>query len=246
LIRRLISAGLVLALAACDRHGLDRLTPGETGRVAEIRSGDTMVLEGGLVVRLAGVDAPNQGEPHAAEAAASLARQVAGKEVRLLYGGQKRDSYGRALAQVRLKGDRAWLQEGLLKDGAAWVRTYPDNRALAAQMLAVEQAARTAKKGVWALQPALVRLPVEVTGKPGFHIVEGRVTAVTLGESGTDLTLDGVVRATVPGRRAQDFALMQIDLPALRGKLVRIRGFVRRGGEMVLDHPEQLEVFKVD
>jgi micrococcal nuclease len=238
LTRALAIVCLLLVLAACGRNPLDRLARGEAGRVAEVRSGDTLVLQSGLVVRLAGVDAPNSRQPYAREATAELERLATGQDVQLFYGGSRRDRYDRALAQVRLEKGGVWLQERLLESGAAWVRTYSDNRALAAEMLAAEAKGRQDGKGVWALTPPLVRLPIEAVGRRGFHIVEGRVSAA----APDALVLDGLMRAEVPAPRRADFTALALD--QLRGRLVRVRGPVGRDNVLRLDHPEQIELLE--
>lgn len=241
-IKRLaILALLGTGLAGCNGQGLNQLASGEQGRVAEVRSGDTLVLDDGLVVRLAEIDAPNLDQPYAAEATAALSKLVSGQTVQLLYAGRRRDNYGRALAQVRLKDSRAWLQMRLLQDGAARVRTYADNRALAAELLDAEAEARGAKKGIWALADYRVRLPVEARGESGFELVEGRVSGAFGSRQGAELDLDKMVTAKIPQGQLAAFAKSGRDPGRLTGKLVRVRGYLRRDGTMALDHPEQLE-----
>ena len=89
-------ASLTLCLAACgDNAGLERLSRGETGKVVEVRSGDVLALDNGLVVRLAGLQAPRMDEPGAQAARADLERRALGKRVALYYGGARRDAFGR-------------------------------------------------------------------------------------------------------------------------------------------------------
>lgn len=54
----LASVAAVTALAGCGGPGVDQLAAGPRGVVAEVRSGDAVVLRGGQVVRLVGVEAP--------------------------------------------------------------------------------------------------------------------------------------------------------------------------------------------
>jgi len=55
-------AGAAVLVGCADGLALDRLAAGEHGKVAEVRSGDVMVLDGGLMVRLAGLEVPRTGE----------------------------------------------------------------------------------------------------------------------------------------------------------------------------------------
>lgn len=200
-----------------------------------------MVLEDGLVVRLAGIDAPNSGEAYAEEAQRALAALAQGKPVELLYGGRRRDNYGRALAQVRISSGRMWLQDRLVREGGARVRSYPDNRALVEPLLRSEAEARAKGRGLWRLAVFRVRLPVEARARPGFQIIEGRVTGAYGGPQGAEIDLDQMVTARIPERLRGEFARVNRDPGKLKGKLVRVRGYLRRDGTLSLDHPEQLE-----
>lgn len=233
----------MLVLGACDGSGVDQLAAGPKAAVAEARSGDSVLLDTGQVVRLAGIESPHGTDPYAAEARAALARLVNGQEVQLMYGGARQDAYGRILAHLKLTHG-GWVERALLKAGAARVHTYPDNRALARAMLDDEARARAAGKGLWALSDYRVRLPDEAAAKPfGFQVVEGRVTAAGDGH----IDLERWVEADAPKGADAMFNASGVAMADLPGKLVRIRGLLRPGrGEAVmrLDHPEQIEVLK--
>ena len=230
---------LALALAGCRDGALDRLAAGEAGRVAEVTSGDSLTLDSGLEVRLAGVEAPKGERPYADPARTALAKLVDGRTVQLLYGGVRRDRYGRALAHVRLKHGGAWVEKALLRDGAVRERTWADNRALAAPMLEAEAYARNRKLGLWALPAYQVLLPREAAYADGFQIVEGRVRRV----EDADLLFDAGLTARTDEKAVPDFKTVARAPEQLRGRLVRIRGPIR-DGVLKLDHPEQIELLK--
>jgi hypothetical protein len=98
-----------------------------------------------------------------------------------------------------------------------------------------------AGRGLWGLAAYRVRLPVEAQGASGFSIVEGRVTGAFGSPQGAEMDLDKVVTATIAQAQLAEFARTGRDPGRLRGKLVRVRGYLRRDGTMPLDHPEQLE-----
>ena len=240
---------VAIPLAACgDSAGLERLSRGEEGRVVEVRSGDVLALDNGLVVRLAGLQAPRSDEPGAEAARANLEKRTLGKRVALYYGGARRDGFGRALAQVRLEDGRQWVQGALLEDGVARERTFADNRALASAMLDAEARARAAKRGLWAAGAYQVRLPREVTARiDGFQIVEGRVRSAFPGRDGYEVEMDGArdgfsVEITRPA--AADLAAAGHPPQSLVGRLVRVRGAIGRDGLMRVDHPEAVEVLR--
>ena len=249
MIRHALLLVALAGLAACGRApGLDRLAPGEQGRVADVRTGDSLALDSGLEVRLAGVEAPKGAEPYAAQSLQALRALADGRRVQLLYGGARRDRYGRALAQVQLKRGGGWVEQVLLKQGAVRMRTWADNRAMAAPMLEAEAYARNRKLGLWALPAYRVLLPGEASGAQGFAVVEARVRALGGAEPSrlelTSQTGTGLA-AVIDPKAAQDFKTAGKAPEQLRGRHLRLRGYIR-GYQRVLelDHPEQVEWLK--
>lgn len=235
----------MLALAGCgDGAALDRLASAGGGRVIEVRSADLVVLDDGEAVKLAGLAAFRRGDPHAAEARAVLDGLVLGREVEMLSGGAARDPFGRRVAHLRLVEGRRWVQGEMLEAGAGRVRTFADQRALAAPMLEREARARAAGRGLWALEAYQVRLPWELRETRGFQVVEGRVTAVRRYGAGFELDLQGFASVDIPGRSAGDFEAAGKPVTDLAGRLVRVRGTVRGGRSMRADHPEAVEVLE--
>jgi endonuclease YncB( thermonuclease family) len=238
---------LPLALDGCA-PGLEQLAAGPIDKVAQVHNGDSLVLAGGQTVRLVGIEAPKNDQVYAAEARQALEDLVSGQQVQLFYGGARQDAYGRILAHLRLRRDRSWVQKTLLEAGAARVRTYLDNRALARPMLDAEARARKASRGLWTLLAYRVRLPEEAAVDPfGFQIVEGKVSFVQPDGDGLAMDLEHWVRAEVPRASQAPFASAGLTPSVLKGRLVRVRGMTRPGrGEAVLtlDHPEQVELLR--
>ncbi len=233
--------------------------PVAAGTVAEIVDGDTLVLEGGVQVRLVGIQAPKlalgrpgfTAWPLAEEAKAELVRLTAGKLLALAYTGQKIDRHGRLLAH--LSDQRGtWIQGAMLQAGMARVYTFADNRGRAGDMLAIEDAARRARRGIWGHPYYRLRQATETPQSVGsFQIVEARVVEATrVGGNlylnfGADWKSDftvfvarGQLRAFAAAGPANDVAELY------RGQLVRVRGWIgRRNGPMIeATHPEQIEV----
>jgi endonuclease YncB( thermonuclease family) len=231
-----------VTLAGCNGSGeLDRLTRGEAGRVTEVRAGDAFVTETGLVVRLAGVEAPHGADPGAAEARDALARLVQGQQVVLFYGGAHRDRYDRAIAQVKVLKGGAWVQKALLDDGRVRVHTWPDNAALAHSLLTAEAKARMAGKGLWALPDYRIMLPSEAKGAPRFAVLEGRVSKISADRGPLWLDFaEGGVEAKIPAGARSSFQVAGTDFQSLAGRIVRVRGWLA-GGVLTLDHPAALE-----
>jgi endonuclease YncB( thermonuclease family) len=236
-----------LLLAGCGAEvALDGLAEGGRGVVTAAAAGDAVTLSDGRVVRLAGVEAPHGDAPYAAEAKATLERLAMGREVALLHGGARADPYGRVIAQLRDRKSRRWLQEALLEAGAARVRTYPDNRALARPMQTAEARARIARRGLWSLPAYQVKLPEELTAADrGFVIVEGRVGRVVRSRGSLFIDFErrgpDLVSVQAPIALEPDLAAAGIDVTRLQGRLIRVRGSVY-SQRISLDHPEQVEM----
>ena len=116
------------------------------GRVVGVADGDTITVLVGVEprrVRLAGVDAPEKGQPFGQRAKQALSRLVFGRTVRVVVHGQ--DRYGRTLGEVRLP-DGGSLNELLVEEGWAWHYTrYSKDQRLAER----EATARRSRRGLW-------------------------------------------------------------------------------------------------
>ena len=119
-------------------------------------------------------------------------------------------------------------------------------------LLAAENAARTAKRGLWA-NPNFA--PLSSENLPGleaarghFALVEGKVLSVR--ESGATIYVNFGRRwtrdftVTVLKRQRRAFAAAGIDLKQLEGRRIRVRGFIeQRGGPIIAaSAPEQIEL----
>lgn len=93
-------------------------------------------------VRLAGIDAPENGQPHAPESRDALAALVFGRTVEVVDNG--RDAAGRVIASVAINGSDVSRQ--LVATGNAWVAPTSTDTSLAA----AQSAAQASKLGIWA------------------------------------------------------------------------------------------------
>lgn len=128
---------------------------GETSRVDTVLSGDTLRLENGLIVRLAGIEAPHKANkqtgsaawPLAGRARTFLSRRAKGRDVQLYYSGDQRDRYGRAIADVHLGGTS--LSKIMTEAGYARVMSWPSQSFDMAPLYRVETIARSVQKNIW-------------------------------------------------------------------------------------------------
>lgn len=255
---------LTVAAAACtpahaSAAGLQaRLEPGERASVVEVVDGDTVLLDDGWQVRLVGIQAPKlplgrnnlRKWPLAEEARSALAALVLDRRVTLAYGGQRVDRHGRRLAHLFLD-DGSWVQGELLSRGMARVYTFPDNRAIVAEMLAAEGQARRDRAGIWGNGWYAIRAPGDTPRDIGsFQLVEGRVVGAADVRGtvylnfGADWRSDFTVKVTK--RNAKRFDAGGLDLLALEGRVIRVRGWLDdyNGPMIEATHPEQIEVLE--
>ncbi len=122
--------------------------------MAEVRDGDTVILDTGQKVRLLGIDTPElerEGQPAdflAHKAKRALADLAQGKRVRLEYDKLRYDRYGRTLAFLFLP-DGTNLSRELVRQGLAHVLTVPPNMRFREELLAAQREAIEACRGIW-------------------------------------------------------------------------------------------------
>jgi endonuclease YncB( thermonuclease family) len=124
------------------------------GRVVGITDGDTLTVlmdRKQIKVRLAEIDTPESGQPYGSRARQALSDLAFGKSARVVE--QGKDRYGRTIGRVYVGS--VDVNAALVRQGAAWVyRQYSHDGAL----LRLEQEAREARRGLWAL-PEAQRMP---------------------------------------------------------------------------------------
>jgi endonuclease YncB( thermonuclease family) len=249
----LSGVGAILPSAAAD------LAPGGTAGVRHVVDGDTVIIDpprdGATQIRLVGIQAPKLplGRPNfpkwplADEAKSLLEQLTLGRAVSLSYGGRRKDRHGRLLAHLHVGG--TWVQGALLEAGLARVYSFPDNRAVVPDMLALERKARAQRRGIWSDPFYAIRTPESVAPDIGsFQVVEGRVAdvAVVRGRAYLNFGVNWRTDFTVSlaPRVARLFAREGVDIRTYQGKVVRVRGWVKEyNGPMIeTTHPEQIEV----
>ncbi|MBN2321411.1 MAG: thermonuclease family protein [Acidobacteria bacterium] len=129
-------------------------------RVSKVIDGDTLILQGGERIRLIGVDTPELNDTR--ETAAAMAREARaflqglaeGTYVRLEYGRDKTDSYGRTLAYLYLK-DGTFINAEIVRQGYGAVYKFFPFQYLD-EFLFYEKRARAAGKGLWPIDPDIL------------------------------------------------------------------------------------------
>jgi endonuclease YncB( thermonuclease family) len=142
---------LVLLLALASPALAEELR----GRVVGITDGDTLTLltpqRREVKIRLAEIDTPERRQPYGTRARQVLSDLAFRRDVRVDV--QDTDRYGRTVG--RIYAGRVDVNAEMVRRGAAWVyRRYSRDPAL----LVLEDEARQARRGVWAL-PESQRTP---------------------------------------------------------------------------------------
>jgi micrococcal nuclease len=264
---------LVAALAVClsfaaGAHAECKGEDAGAGIVTEIQEGETLILEDGRAVRPVGVIGPKRarGGP-ASEARGEMEKALSdltlGKKVALRLGERKRDRYGRLLAQITVVRDNEtiWLQERLIAEGMARVISFPENRLCTVELLAKEEDARQAQKGLWKTGFFAIR---SADGEDllsrlaqSYEIVEGEVRSVADIKGRTYVNFGDNWRkdftAFISPQTAKLFGgapatgpMTSFDAAALKGKRIRVRGWLKNfnGPSITVTHPEQIEILE--
>jgi micrococcal nuclease len=246
------------ALAGDPVLPLEGLTALGESKVVSVIDGDTLLLEDGREVRLVGIQAPKLplGRPNfpawplADKAKAALERLTQGQTLKLFAGGATMDRHGRTLAQLQ-REDGVWIQATLIQSGMARAYSFPDNRALAPELLAYEREARGAKRGIWGNSFYRVRNPAELDDAvDSFQLVEGRVMTAAKPRSrlylnfGTDWKTDFTV--AIDAKALKLFKAAGLDPLSWEGRRLRVHGWIKSFNGPLIDvtHPEQIEVLE--
>ena len=245
------------AAAACD------LPPGEVVTIASVADGETVELNDGRTVRLAGIKAPapplgSTGEapwPFVKEAKERLTKRLpAGTKVELRFDERRQNRHGHTVAQLYVvQGEtREWLQQALVAEGSARVYVLPGMRACVPALLVREGEARQARRGLWRSWAYRVQDAADAKGlgrlTRTYQLVEGTVHAVGEGRRhlyvnfAPDWRQDFTI--VVERKNLARFEAAGLDFAMLAGARVRVRGWVEwwNGPMIAATDPEQVEV----
>jgi endonuclease YncB( thermonuclease family) len=221
-----------------------KLTDAGTGTVASVRDGRTLLLADGRELRLAAIEATDDGRD-------ALQFLVGKRDLRLKKLGLEVDRYGRLVAFAFADNSPQSVQQALLEQGRARVSARIGSKGCADLLLTAERAARAARRGLWA-DPNFAPLRSEnlariAAARGQFALVEGKVLSVR--ESGATIYLNFGRRwthdftVTILKRHRRAFATAGIDPKRLEGYPIRVRGWVEQHSGPVIEAavPEQIE-----
>ncbi len=229
------------ALAACD------FALQGDGRVSRVLDAKTFRLEDGREVRLAGIELADIAD----RGRAMLASLIESRDVSLHNTDDAPDRYGRQPAFVALTGSGTPIQFAMLTGGEVLASPTVSDQACSRALLAAEAGARAARRGIWTGSAALKNAEStdDILARLGrFTVVEGTVSSARLAGAtfyvnfGRRWTRDFAV--TISRRMMASVEAAGIDLKSLKGKRVRVRGWIeKRGGPRIeVTHAGQIEL----
>lgn len=212
-------------------------------------SASSFLTRDGREIRLAGVIGPGEdGSPISPEMVAAtrsaLATVLQGHELRLAVIDIP-DRYQRISAEVFADG--GWVQRMMLRGGM--VRADPGRSAglCDSALYSAERDAIQSRSGHWGDERFRVKTPDEVTKSAGrFEIVEGEVwrSRDFRGRQVLEFRNASSFQVEVKSQAIRTLRLTHVDLRRLRGKTVRVRGWIGLDDRPVMEisKPAALEV----
>jgi len=199
-------------------------------RIVYVYDGDTVKTAKGERIRLLGINAPEithrskPGQVMGNEATQALKPMVMGKTVRLTFDRERRDIYGRTLAQIWLR-DGTWVNGEMVRRGFAHVYTFPPNLRWTKRLIALERPARQQRLGIWNTKRFAV-LPadnIKLSHLGQFHVVTGTINRINRNRFGFRLAK---LNISIPRKYRKWFT----PPPHLRvGQRVVVHGVIRAG-----------------
>lgn len=131
---------------------------GERVFVRRVVDGDTIELDSGKTIRFVGMDTPETVDPRrpvgcfGKEASNETKNLLTGKFVILQKDTSDADKFGRLLRLIYLPleaGEILFVNDYLVREGFAKVKTYPPDVKFESRFLEAERQAKEAKKGLW-------------------------------------------------------------------------------------------------
>jgi micrococcal nuclease len=243
----------VVLSGTLSRQALAATCPAEHAsehvQVSYVYDGDTLKLKDGRRVRFIGINTPELGhhgkavQPLAEAARISLQNLLDEykRTLRLQYGEQQYDHYGRVLAHAFLENGEN-VAARLLRQGLATTLVVPPNTWGEHCYQGLEDSARSARLGLWALadyQSHDARsLPLD---SRGFRIINGRVTAISRSRHHIRLDLEGPLMVQIQVKNLANFN--SFDFDALAGQHIEVRGWIKSNQDRLtlnVQHPAAL------
>lgn len=254
-LRRALATFALLCAISAPAGALDCAAPAIADRIAAIPARGEVLLESGVLARLAGVRLADAG-PVGAAVRAEM-NGLVGAEVAVALLDVAPDRWGRRAAAIALPAAEGAaptrdLAADLVTRGLAMVDSGAADGLCRPGLLDLEEGARRAGRGIWA-DPAerpVSALDVEtLAARAGrFTLVEGVVARVGERERRTYLDFSrswsNGFTAVVPEDVRARLAASGLDAGALEGRRMRVRGIIEvwRGPALTITAVEMIEI----
>lgn len=222
--------------------------------VTKVIDGDTILLEGGKVLRILGIDADEKGYPCFEESKRRLESILLNKKVKIERGKKSMDQYGRCLGYVFLNGKNIGLS--LVQEGLAVCRGSKENIKYEKECEKAEKEARESQRGCkWAKVDFSSEKIIHACEAKKYYgeekVVEGRVADVYLSKNNNLFLnlekrypyqcLSVVIFSSYLKNFSSDFK------ERILGKKIRIKGLIKKykgKPEIIVSHPNQIEILE--
>lgn len=214
---------------------------------------DTLRLDDGRIVKLAGIAIPPAAQP---DSRVFLNRHLQGKRAKLSPLAPLPDRYGRVIARLTfMQGEQTrWIEQDLIKAGLALAALTPGETACFPALLASESQARRDHEGYWGVDGSLRfaasnRDAIEAAvGR--FIVIEGKIIRVSVRDYaifldfGEDWKRDVTIMLRKAERNRVEAALG--PMKDVMGRTVQVRGIIAPGASLRLrlTSPDQFRVIE--
>lgn len=232
------------------RQGAERVTlkPGYAFlHVEHVYDGDTILLVDGRRVRLLGINTPEvEGRNKSEEAGGEQAKRwlmeaLKDTRIRLVEDTEKLDKYGRFLAHVFTERNRHVNLE-LVRQGLAAVNIYPPNLQYTDALVAAQEEAEAAGRGIWSRPEYAPKPSSQISNKngKGWQRVTGQVTALRTTRKFVYLKFTDRFDVRIERKNLALFP----DINGYVGKAWEVRGWLNRSKNhfsMLIRHPSAIK-----
>lgn len=240
-----------IAYANCASDYYDEIV-----QIGKVHDGDTLKLTDGRKLRIIGLNTPEHArdekpaEPYAMQATQTLKQLIDNQHrIKLRYGAEKRDHYGRLLSHVFLNDGRN-ITELMLKKGMGLALVIPPNLWNKDCYQQAEQTAQQAQTGLWQhpRYQAIDVLQLESHYR-GYYRVKGTVQRISKSRSAYWLALSENFALKI--KKSDSHYFNSLPIESLKGTTLIARGWIyerpyknRNQKRMRIHHPDALDVVK--
>ncbi len=203
-------------------------------RVEKVFDGDTVRLADGRKVRLIGINTPEVAHRNrpaqrgGEEAKRFLTKRLEGRRIRLEFGPEREDKYGRLLAHI-YDEDGVNINRLMLEQGLAHAVIKPPSLTHVDEYFDVEVSARRRGLGIWSDEAYRAKeIGDAAQFRNSFRRLKGKVVGVEEKRSAWLLLFQNRVKGLIRKEHLESFIEHRLHPKDLVGEVVILRGWVHR------------------